>query len=171
MVITGTENWKEREVPLWILHGTHLLPPIHLCRLTHVALYSCVHTPVGMCANTHVQNSTDTNVHLRLGPCVTVKGLAWEYGVVGEMGSFLNRVLPSPCGGHGVGGWDGPQLLPLDFHDCPPPHVVQDVHLDRVDRGAVVPAHDGNAVWPHQEFLKVPPDVMDLHGFPEKVAR
>ena len=71
----------------------------------------------------------------------------------------------------GGGGWDGPQLLPLDFHDCPPPHVVQDVHLDRVDRGAVVPAHDGDAVWPHQEFLKVPPDVMDLHGFPEKAAR
>lgn len=64
----------------------------------------------------------------------------------------------------------GPQLLPLGLQDCPPPHVGQDVHLDRVDRGAVVPAHDGDAVWPHQELLKVPPDVMDLHGFPEKAA-
>ena len=135
-----------------------------------MALYLCVYTSVGMCANAHVQSSTDTNVHLRLGPCVIVKGLAWECGIVGEMGSFLNRVLPSPCGGLGGRG-GGPQLLPLGLPDRPPPHVGQDVHLDRVDRGAVVPAHDGDAVWPHQELLKVPPDVMDLHGFPEKAVR
>ena len=89
--------------------------------------------------------------------------------MVGEMDSFLHRVLPSPCTVDI--GWGGPQLLPLGLQGRPPPHVGQDVHLDSVDRGPVVPAHDGYTVWPHQELLKVPADVVDLHGFPEEAAR
>lgn len=62
-------------------------------------------------------------------------------------------------------------LLPPDPLGCLPPHVGQDVHLDIADRGPVVPAHDGYAVWSHQELLKVPADIMVLHGFPEEAVR
>ena len=68
-------------------------------------------------------------------------------------------------------GWGRPDLLPVDCQGRLPPHVGQDVHLDGADRGPVVPAHEGHAIWPHQELLKVPADVMDLHGFPEEAVR
>lgn len=68
--------------------------------------------------------------------------------------------------------WGGAGLLlPPDRQGCLLPHAGQDVRLDGADRGPVVPAHDGFTVWPHQELLKVPADVMDLHGFPEEAVR
>lgn len=79
------------------------------------------------------------------------------------------EALPSPCVVDM--GWRGYQLLPLGPQGCLPPHVGQDVHLDVADCGPVVPAHDGYAIWPHQELLKVPADVMDFHGFPEEASR
>lgn len=121
-----------------------------------------------MLTSTAVQTQLCAHLPVGLGPCVLVRGLAGDSGVVVEMDSFLNRVLPSPCG---VGtGWGGPPLLPLGLQGCPPPHVGQDVQLDSVDGGAVVPAHDGHTVGPHQELLKVPANVMDLHGLPEELV-
>lgn len=89
--------------------------------------------------------------------------------MAGDMGSFLNRVPHQP---RVVDvGWGRPQLLPPDPQGCLLPHVGQDVQLDVADCGPVVPAHDGFTVRPHQELLKVPADVMDLHGFPEEAVR
>lgn len=68
-------------------------------------------------------------------------------------------------------GWGRPHLLPGGRQGFLLPHVGQDVLLDVADRGPVVPAHDGFAIWPHQELLKVPADVMDLHRFPEEAVR
>lgn len=89
--------------------------------------------------------------------------------MAGAMDSFLNRVPPWPC--MVDVGWGRPQLLPANPQGCLPPHEGQDVHLDVADCGPVVPAHDGFTVWPHQELLKVPADVMDLHGLPEEAVR
>lgn len=89
--------------------------------------------------------------------------------MAGDMGSFLNRVPHQP---HVVDvGWGRLQLLARDPQGCLLPHVGQDVQLDVADGGPVVPAHDGFTVRPHQELLKVPADVMDLHGFPEEAVR
>lgn len=77
--------------------------------------------------------------------------------------------LPSPC--MVDMGWSGCQLLSHGPPVCLPPHVGQDVHLDIADCGPVVPAHDRYAIWPHQELLKVPADVVDFHGFPEEASR
>lgn len=96
------------------------------------------------------------------------KGLGWERGVAGEVDSFLSRAPPGPCV-EDV-GWGRPQLLPPDPLGCFLPHVGQYVQLDVADCGPVVPAHDGFTVWPHQELLEVPADVMDLHGFPEEAV-
>lgn len=115
------------------------------------------------------QTQLYAHVCVRLRPCVIVRGLWWECGVLRDMDSFLKESLPSPC--MVDMGWGGPQLLPPGRQGRLPPHVGQYVHLDGVDRGPVVPAHDGFAVWPHQELLKVPADVMDLHGFPEEAVR
>lgn len=86
-----------------------------------------------------------------------------------KMDSFLNGDPPQPA----VVDMDRGRshLLPPDSLGCLPPHVGQDVHLDIADRGPVVPAHDGYAVWSHQELLKVPADIMVLHGFPEEAVR
>lgn len=84
------------------------------------------------------------------------------------MGSFLNSPSQPLRDGQ---EWARRQLLPPEAQGCLPPHVGQDVHLDIADCGPVVPAHDGYSVRPHQELLKVPADVVDLHGFPEEAAR
>lgn len=89
--------------------------------------------------------------------------------MAGEMDSFLNGDPPQPW--RVDTGWGRSQLLPPDPQGCLPPHVGQDVHLDVADRDPVVPAHDGYAVWSHQELLKVPADVMVPHGFPEEAVR
>lgn len=62
----------------------------------------------------------------------------------------------------------GAQLLPGFWRY--PLHVGQDVCLDGADLGAVVPAHDGDTVGPHQELLEVPADVTHLHGLPEEAC-
>lgn len=97
------------------------------------------------------------------------RGLGWECGVAGGADSFLTRGPPRPCR-VGVGG-GRPRLLLPQPQGCVLPHVGQDVHLDVADRGPVVPAHDGFTVWPHQELLEVPADVMGLHGLPEEAFR
>lgn len=119
---------------------------------------------LGIHAGRHIQ--LDAHVCVRLGPCVIGRGGWWECGVAGTMDSFLNRVPPQPCVVNM--GWGRPRLL---LSPCLLPHVGQDVVLDVADRGPVVPAHDGYTVWPHQELLKVPADIMDLHGFPEEAVR
>ena len=83
---------------------------------------------------------------------------------------FLPEQRPSPAlhGGCGVGQ---ARLFPPEPQGCALPHVIQDVNLDVADCGPVVPAHDGFTIWPHQELLKVPADVMGLHGLPEEAFR
>lgn len=121
------------------------------------------------CTHTCIPTQLGTRL-CHAGTLCNREGVWWECGVAGEMGSFLN--CPSAALHDGRGGAGGrPQLLPRDSQGCLPLHVGQDVHLDVADRGPVVPAHDGYTVWPHQELLKVPADVMDLHGIPEEAVR
>lgn len=130
----------------------------------HLGAFTHDLTPVGK----HPRAQQYRRTVCTLGPCI-VRRVCGRSSVAGDTGSFLNRVPPRL---RVVDmGWGRPRLLPPDPQGCLLPHVGQDVHLDVADRGPVVPAHDGFTVRPHQELLKVPADVMDLHGFPEEAAR
>lgn len=66
---------------------------------------------------------------------------------------------------------EGFSNFPLVPQGCLLPHVGWDFHFYGAKYGLMEPAYSPYAIWPHQERLKVPADVVDLLGFAKEVAR